>query len=152
MSKSSGGRVAVDVNAIYAQIQALAEEINRLQSVEAQLAMAIESVRRAKDSIDAFVTLGKGAEVLVPLDNQLNGYGRVSVADPDKFIVALGLGYYAEVDAAKALELLGSRERSLLDQLGRLRETLSEYTRLYNQYRQVLSAVLAASARGGGEG
>jgi prefoldin alpha subunit len=150
MSQPKERRVVVDVGAIYAQLQALAEEIARLQNTEAQISLALQAVRRAKDSVDAFVALGEGAEVLVPLDPNLNGYGYARIANRDRFIVALGLGYYAEVDASRALEILGSRERSLLEQLSRVREVTAEYTRLYQQYSQVLNTLLASAKRGEG--
>ena len=84
----------------------------------------------------------------MPLDPQLNGFAYVSIAESDKFIVSLGLNYYAELDSAKALEVLSLKERALNSQLASLRETLRDYINLYERYRQVLEALAAQAQRG----
>ncbi|MEB2837297.1 MAG: prefoldin subunit alpha [Desulfurococcales archaeon] len=137
----------IDIGAVYAQMQALAEEINKLRAVEAQMVGSLESIKRAKDTIDEFVRLKEGT-VLMPLDPQLNGFAYVSIAESDKFIVSLGLNYYAELDSAKALEVLSQKERALNGQLASLRETLKDYVNLYERYRQVLEALAAQAQRG----
>jgi len=141
--------ITVDVNAIYTQLQALAEEITRLRGIEAQLRAMLDSVRRAKDTLDAFVRNGRGADILIPLDPQMNGFGYAKVGDSERFIVGLGLGYFAEVDASRGLDILSSKERALINQLEILGKSLSEYMQLYQQYRQVLASILAAGARSG---
>ena len=139
--------VVIDVNALYAQMQAIAEEIAKLREAEGQIAVALEAVRRAKDSIDAIVRLQRG-RILVPLDPQLNSFGFVEIAENDKFIVALGLGYYAEVDAAKALDTLSSKERGLLNQLSAVSKMIREYSDLYERYRATLQALLEQARAG----
>ncbi len=146
MSSEQRGAM-IDIGAVYTQMQALAEEINKLRAIEAQIVGSLESIRRAKDTIDEFVKLKQGT-VLMPLDPQLNGFAYVSIAESDKFIVSLGLNYYAELDSAKALEVLSLKERALNSQLASLRETLRDYINLYERYRQVLEALAAQAQRG----
>jgi len=142
-------KITVDINALYAQMQAIAEEISKLRAVEGQVLAALDSLRRAKDSIDAFVRLKKG-RILIPLDPQLNGFAYVDIAENDRFIVSLGLNYYALVDSAKALDILSGKERALINQLSSLRKMIQDYAAVYERYRKVLEAVLARAQAGRG--
>jgi prefoldin alpha subunit len=144
-------KITIDINALYAQMQAIAEEISRLRTIEGQVLAALDSLRRAKDSIDAFVRLKEG-RILIPLDPQLNGFAYVSIAESDQFIVSLGLSYYALVDSAKALDILSNKERALTNQLLSLRKMIQDYAAIYERYRQVLEAALAQARGAAGRG
>jgi prefoldin alpha subunit len=143
--------ITIDINALYAQMQAVAEEISKLRAVESQVLAALDSLRRAKDSIDAFVRLKEG-RILIPLDPQLNGFAYVNIAESDRFIVSLGLNYYALVDSAKALDILSNKERALTNQLSALRKMIQDYAAIYERYRQVLEAALVQARGAPGRG
>lgn len=130
---------------IQGQLLALQEQIANLQAVIAQLEAAINNLNAASDSVDAIV---KGPEeVVFPLDPGFNVYVRGRPLNNDRFIVHVGLNYYAEMDASNALKVI-SRRRGILERsLNSARERLAALASIYEKYREALASA-ASQAQG----
>ncbi len=137
------GQAQERISAIQAQLAALQEEIAGVQAAIAQLEQALSNLARAADSIDGVVRWGE-SEVVFPLDPGFNAAVRGRPLEKDRFIVHLGLEYYAEVDSAIALKVIASRRGRVEESLNQARQRLAALTSLYERYR----AMLAEAAQG----
>ena len=140
-------KVVVDINQLYAQLALLEQEIEGLRSLEAQLTSIYERTRRARESIDALVSLSQDESILIALDSDLNALASFKPEDKEKVLVNIGLGVYVKMDVSEAQRILGKRESELLQRLKEVSSRISELTRVYTQYQAVLQTALASAMR-----
>jgi prefoldin alpha subunit len=140
--------VTIDVNQVYALMNAIKEELEGLQVVHAQLSDLYERVRRAKESIDA-IALSEGTEsFLMPLEPGALVLTEMKPVSRDEFIINIGLDVYVKMNASDAQRILSARESEILKRLEEVRARMGELSRAYEQYQAVLqAAVMQAQAR-----
>ncbi len=130
---------------IQSQVLALQEQMASLQSLIAQFEAAINNLKAAADSIDAIV---RGPEeVVFPLDPGFNTYVRGRPLNNDRFIVHIGLDYYAEADASTVLKIIAKMRSRLERSLQEMQERLAMLASVYEKYRQALAEAAAAVQR-----
>ncbi len=138
---------AAELRARAAEIQgalaALQARLSELEGAAASIEAGIASLLKAGDSINAIVS-GKGGEFLFPLDEGGNALARVTGVDSDKFIVHVGLEYYAEVDPATALTILAERRARLEQRLKAVRDEAARTVEAIRQLQAELERLAAA--------
>ena len=147
MSGQAGAGAEERVAALQAQLAALQEQIASLQAAVAQLEQALANLVRAADSVDGVLKWGE-EEVIFPLDPGFNAAVRGRPLDKDRFIVHLGMEYYAEVDSATALKILAARRGRVEESLNQARQRLAALTSLYERYQSMLAEALQAGRAG----
>ncbi|GAB6147636.1 prefoldin subunit alpha [Stetteria hydrogenophila] len=136
-------RRAEELVYIQSQLAAIQEQIEATQALIAQLEAAVNNLKLASDSIDGIVKHGE--EVIFPLDPGFNAYTRGRPLSRDRFIVHLGLEYYAETDASTALQIIARKRGRLEKSLQELRERLNALAQLYEKYKKALAEALQAA-------
>src|SRR6266511_3381867 len=90
------------------QYRAQLESLQRQQEV---LALSLEELMRAKETMSRYRKAGKGAEVLVPVGANAFLFGQV--ADAGKVLIGIGSDVLLEEPIPKAMERLDARIRGL---------------------------------------
>ena len=132
----------IDPRALLAQIQALEAQINRMQSLLAELTAARDNVVRSRQSIEALSSAGE--PVIIPLDPNMNSMAVVEARDREKFIVHLGLEIYAKLPKDEAVKVLEAKEERLSKSISEATRQLKELTSMYEQYQALLQQLAAA--------
>lgn len=93
---------------------------------------------KLKDCISSIINMNSAGdkELLVPLTSSLYLPGKVS--DPNKFLVDIGTGYYAEKDSADAKRVYETKINKLTDDSKKLKEILVSKNEVLNQITMVL--------------
>jgi len=119
------------------QYRAQLETLQRQQEV---LALSLEELMRAKDTMVRYQRAGKGAEILVPIGANAYLFGKV--ADADLAIIGLGSDLLAKEPIPRAVERLDIRIKSLQEATGGLAQRIAEFdARVSAQEEFVQSAV-----------
>jgi len=137
----------IDPNVLLMQIQAIRDQINRIQGFIAELATARENVIRSIDSIKA---LNKTSDdnVILPLDPQMNSLTVLKPVDVDHVIVHLGLNVYARLSFSDAIKVLEAKENRLSKSISEATRQLNELVKLHDQYQTLLQSIaLSAQAQ-----
>ena len=104
------------------QYRAQLETLQRQQEV---LALSLEELMRAKETMARYQKAGKGTEVLVPIGANAYLFGKV--ANADLAIIGLGSDLLVEESIPRAIERLDSRIKSLQEATGGLAQRIAEF-------------------------
>ncbi|MCE4598727.1 MAG: prefoldin subunit alpha [Desulfurococcales archaeon] len=130
----------IDPNVLLMQIQAIRDQINRLQGFIAELATARESVVRSIDSVKALKRVGED-NIILPLDPQMNSFTMLKPVDADYVIVHLGLNVYARLPVNDAVKILEAKENRLSRSISEASKQLNELVKLHEQYQALLQSI-----------
>ena len=132
---------------ILAQLQAVRDQLGQLQAYLAQLEQMLASLRASMEGVE---NLEEGAEVMAPLDPQMNAFFRARVAS-GRVTVGIGRGIYVTLDRDKALKVLRDREAKYVSVINRIKAEIERLSQAYAQLAQELERLQQAQAeRGGG--
>ncbi len=130
----------IDPNVLLVQIQALRDQINRLQGFIAELTAARDNVIRSLDSIKALDIAGDN-NVILPLDPQMNSLTMLKPVDTSHIIVHLGLNVYARLAVDDAVKILKEKESRLSRSISEATKQLRELVKLHEQYQALLQSI-----------
>lgn len=132
-------KVAISLEQLYGLMNALKEELEGLQVVQAQLSDLLERVRKAKESIDAIV-LSKNEKLLLPLEPGALVLSSMKPIDSENFVVNIGLDVYVKLEASEAQKVLSRRESEIIGRLDEVSKRINELSQAYEQYQSILQA------------
>jgi len=147
-SKGKEEKVVVDLNQLYLQVALIEQEIEALRALEAQLQGLYQRTRRARESIDALVSISQDEEVMIALDTDMNAIAAFKPVKKDEILVNIGLGVYVRMDVSDAQKILGRRENTILSRLKEVSSRLTELSRLHSQYQAILQAAAVSVSPG----
>lgn len=111
-------------------LQALSQQLEELDQVQAQLQSQLEGTRALKDevdeAIDALGELDTGSTVQVPLGG--DAYVRAEIVDIDEVIVDVGADYAVEQPRDDAVDVLEGKRDQLEETIEQLQESLDDVT------------------------
>ncbi len=105
-----------------------------MQSLEEQknfVKMSLREYEIAKSTLEAFKDAEKGDEVMVPIGAGI--LAKMSVLDPDSFIVNAGSGVSVEKNFEEAMNTLEKRMQDIQNGLKSIEENLSRLQREYDR-------------------
>ncbi|MEB3806718.1 MAG: prefoldin subunit alpha [Desulfurococcales archaeon] len=136
MSKKPQEQTVIDPNALLMQAQELAQIIENLRSLLANLGVRRDSISKAKETIEA---IGESEEpILAPADPEGLVFYRTQPVEKDKFLVHLGLDVYALLSREKAIESLAKKEAEISKEISIVSERLEEARRQYEAIQSIL--------------
>ena len=109
-------------------LQAVSQQLQELDQVQAQLQTQLQSAQALKQeiagAIEALEQLDTGSTVQVPLGG--DAYVRAEIADIDEVIVDIGANYSVEQSQDRAVDTLEEKRNQLDSDIENLRENLQE--------------------------
>ncbi|VDO86295.1 unnamed protein product [Heligmosomoides polygyrus] len=129
------------------------EQISALQrQVEQELTFFQESanqlkilIRKNEQSIAAMVALkaaGPGHEALIPLSESM--YIRAELSNPDRMLVEMGTGYFAEISREKAAEFFERKKKYITQQVETIEKIITDKKRTRNIISETLQSKIQA--------
>ncbi|KAK2197087.1 bifunctional Prefoldin alpha-like/Prefoldin alpha subunit [Babesia duncani] len=123
----------------------LEEEINQLQSLLRVLTVALERFQESAKALEEFSK--SPDQIQVPLTSLVYVPGRI--VDPSKVTVAIGAGYYVDMDLERAKDYYARKTRMVEEQIQKLQTIVSGKGRQINQLYTFLDQKLTIAARQG---
>jgi len=149
---SGGQEPQRQAEVLLAQLQAVRDQLNQLQAYTAQMEQMLASLRA---SIQGAEAAEENAEVMAPLDPNMNAFIRARVAS-GRVAVGIGRGIYVALERDKALEVLRDREAKYVAVINRLKAEMERLAQAYAQLAQELErlqqqSIQRPSTQKGGE-
>lgn len=117
----------------------LEEEINQLQSLVKVLTVAAEHFQESKNCLNEITS--NACEIQVPLTSLV--YVPGVIANPGRVLVAIGTGYFVEMETDKAREFYDRKIEVVEDQLRKLQAICTSKNRTITQTYSILDHKLS---------
>ncbi len=105
-------------------LDAYRAQLDALQKQQEILALSLEEMMRARETMARYQKAGEGAEVLVPVGGNAFLFGKV--ADPDRAIVGIGSDVLVEESIPAALERIDARITQVQEAVGGLAQRIAD--------------------------
>ncbi len=99
-------------------------QLENLQKQQELLALSLEELIRARETMARYRQAGKGAQILVPIGGNAFLFGQV--ADSERALLGIGSDVLLEQDIPRAIERLDVRIKSLQGAAGGLAARIAE--------------------------
>ncbi len=140
----------VTLDDLIVQLELIKAEASRLRDLLTNLVAERNSIRVAKDTIDAITRAEQGANLLFPLSSNPIAFVEVNAVDKNEVIVHLGADVYAKLDVSEGLRLLSEEEGNYNKMIEEVSTRLSELENLQAQYEAVIQQALRQAQRATG--
>ncbi len=129
------------------EIERLAQELELVEqlalSMQRQLDMVVSAIDDINDAINSIKLVeSPPSETLIHIGGST--YVRGSIQEKSSLIVAIGAGYYIEVDSNIAKAMLETRIKELEETRKNLEENIARLVDRANQIRQFLGSLMRA--------
>ncbi len=125
-------RAAANLEAIRAQMDALARQAETLQ-------LALEEVVRARDTLERARTAGVGTEILMPVG--ANGFVVGQLKDVGRIVMGIGSDVAVDMPIATAIERLEARTKAIEEAEGGLAERMAQLEQQSDAYDRRVQAL-----------
>ena len=105
-------------------LDAYRAQLDALQKQQEILALSLEEMMRARETMARYKQAGKGAEILVPVGGNAFLFGEVS--DPDRAIIGIGSDVLVEEPIPAALERIDGRIKQVQEAGGGLAQRIAD--------------------------
>ena len=144
-TRNSQERIVIDPNALIAQAQELGQVIENLRNLLANLSLRKESIRKAKETIEAIAECKE--PVLIPADPEGLVFYESQPVSKEKFLVHLGLDVYAALGKEDVLEKLAQKESEIDKEISIISERREEARKQYEAIQALLQQIAVQQAQ-----
>ena len=99
-------------------------QLENLQKQQELLALSVEELMRARETMSRYQKAGKGAQVLVPIGGNAFLFGQIT--ESERAILGIGSDVLVEEEVPKSIERLDSRIKALQEAAGSLAARVAE--------------------------
>lgn len=105
-------------------LDAYRAQLDALQKQQEILALTLEELMRARETMSRYEQAGKGSQVLVPIGGNAFLFGQIS--DADRAIIGIGSDVLVEEPVPVALQRLDTRIQQLQEAVGGLAQRVAD--------------------------
>ncbi len=99
-------------------------QLDNLQKQQDLLALSLEELMRARETMSRYQKAGKGADVLIPIGANAFLFGRIT--DADNAILGIGSDVLVEDSIPKGIERLDARIKQVQEAAGSLAQRIAD--------------------------
>ncbi|VDL65294.1 unnamed protein product [Nippostrongylus brasiliensis] len=142
-AKSSGIPIAeLGVEQIGALQRQVEQELSFFQESANQLKVLIKKNEQSIQSMDSLKSASPGDEALIPLSESM--YIRAELSNPDRMLVEMGTGYFAEISCEKAKEFFQRKKNYITQQVETIEKIILDKKRTRNIISETLQSKIQA--------
>lgn len=114
----------VELRRAVSVLDAYRAQFDALQKQQEILALSLEEMMRARETMARYKQAGKGAEILVPVGGNAFLFGQI--ADADRAVIGIGSDVLVEEPIPAALERIDGRIKQVQEAVGGLGQRIAD--------------------------
>ncbi|RLG82172.1 MAG: prefoldin subunit alpha [Thermoprotei archaeon] len=147
LSRAEGGKVAVPLEAVLAELTELKRYIDALQTQINGFTAELEELSASRSLIAELKARGV-RETVIPTDRGRHVMVRARLAEDNTVLAHVGLDYYVRLSFDKAIEILNVKESDIREAIKELQKELSNMLTYYQQLQAVVNRAVSEARQG----